>query len=299
MDRFLELSVFVAVAEAKGFAAAARRLNMSPPAVTRAVASLEERLGVRLLERSTRLVRATEVGNRYLEDARRIMQELHAADETAVGINARPRGRLVVTAPALFGRIYVMPGIVEYLEKYPETSVSTMFLDRVVNMLEEGIDVGVRIGRLPDSSLRALPVGRVRLVLCAAPAYLEAHGEPGHPDQLHRHNMIASAAGNHVLDLKFRTEGRERDMQVNARLTTNTNDAAIEAALQGHGITRLLSYQVAGYLASGQLQTVLDDWQPEALPVSILHREGRHAAARVRTFVDLIAQRLRNNPALQ
>ncbi len=299
MDRFQQLSVFVAVAEEEGFAAAARRLYMSPPAVTRSVAALEDRLGVKLFNRSTRLVRLTEVGVRYLEDARKVLSELESADETAAGINATPRGRLVVTAPVLFGRIYVMPGVVDYLERYPETSVSAMFLDRVVNLLEEGIDVGIRIGHLPDSSLRALPVGRVRVVLCASPAYLERHGVPQSPDDLKQHRMVASIAGNHVLDLKFKTENGEREMQVPAALTTNTNDAATEAALRGYGITRLISYQVAKHIESGELRTVLEEWEPEALPVNIIHREGRHEAARIRAFVDLLAERLRAESALQ
>lgn len=298
MDHFQQMSVFVAVAEEQGFAAAARRLHMSPPAVTRSVAALEEHLGVKLLQRSTRFVRTTEVGVRYLEDARRILLEVEAADETAAGINATPRGRLAVTAPVLFGRMFVMPGVVEYLKQYPETDVSVMFLDRVVNLLEEGMDVGVRIGRLPDSSMRALPVGSVRIVLCASPAYLQEHGVPKEPEDMQGHRMIASRAGNHLLDLRFKTKGHERDMQFKARLISNTNDAAIEAALQGYGITRVISYQVAPYLQSGELQTVLADREPDPLPINILHREGRHAASRVRTFIDLMAERLRADPAL-
>ena len=173
MDRLHLMTVFVAVAEEEGFAAGARRLHLSPPAVTRAVASLETRLGVKLLNRTTRYVRTTEAGQRYLEDARRILAEVDAADEAAAGINAEPRGHLAVTAPVLFGRMFVMPGIVDYLKRYPDTEVSAMFLDRIVNLLEEGLDVGVRIGELPDSSMRALRVGSVRLVLCASPHYLQ------------------------------------------------------------------------------------------------------------------------------
>lgn len=298
MDRFLLLSVFVAVAEEQGFAAAARRLSMSPPAVTRSVAALEAQLGVKLLERSTRYVRTTEAGVRYLEDVRRILLDIEAADATAAGINATPGGQLAVTAPVLFGRMFVIPGVVDYLQRYPQTEVSLMFLDRVVNLLEEGMDVGVRIGKLPDSSMHALQVGSVRIVLCASPDYLREHGMPRDPADLHEHQMIASRAGNHVLDLRFKTAGRERDTQFRARLSTNTNDSAMEAALQGFGITRLLSYQVADHLASGELQTVLTGWGPDPLPINILYREGRNAAAKVRTFVDLMVERLRANPAL-
>ncbi len=298
MDHFQSMSVFVAVAEEQGFAAAARRLHMSPPAVTRSVAALEEHLGVKLLQRSTRLVRITDAGVRYLEDARRILLEVEMANEAAAGINATPRGQLTVTAPVLFGRMFVMPGVLEYLGLYPETDVSLMFLDRVVNLLEEGMDLGVRIGRLPDSSMRAVPVGSVRIVLCASAAYLERHGVPQQPDDLRNHSLIASRAGNHLLDLRFKTTDRGRDRQFKSRLSTNTNDAAIEAVLQGYGITRLLSYQVAAQLATGELQTVLETWEPDPLPINILHREGRHAASRVSSFVDLLAKRLRVDPAL-
>ena len=194
MDRFHQLQVYVAVAEEEGFAAAARRLQLSPPAVTRAVASLEDTLGVKLLDRTTRYVRATEAGRRYLEDARQILAGLEAADETAAGINAEPRGHLAVTAPVMFGRLFVMPGIVDYLERYPAMEVEAVFLDRSVNLLEEGLDVGVRIGELPDSSMRALRVGSVRH--CAgggarlpgtARTTPGATGfAPAHPDRFHR-----------------------------------------------------------------------------------------------------------------
>ena len=197
------MNVFVAVAEEEGFAAAARRLRMSPPAVTRAVAALEERLGVKLFKRTTRHVRTTEAGQRYFEDARRILAEADAADEAAAGINAEPRGRLAVTAPVLFGRMFVMPGIVDYLSRYPDTEVSAVFLDRVVNLLEEGVDVGVRIGELADSSMRALLVGSVRLVLCASPKYLQRRGAPRAPQALLEHSIIASSAGSGALDWRL------------------------------------------------------------------------------------------------
>src|SRR3990167_1112375 len=176
MDRFHLMAVFVAVAEEEGFAAAARRLRMSPPAVTRAIAFLEERLGVRLLTRTTRLVRITDAGARYLEDARRILLEADEADEAAAGINATPRGHLAVTAPTLFGKDYVMPIITAYQRIFQETTVSALFVDRVVNLHDEGLDIGIRIGQLPESSLRAIRVGQVRRVVCAAPAYLDKHG---------------------------------------------------------------------------------------------------------------------------
>lgn len=299
MDRFHLMTVFVAVAEAEGFAAAARRLAMSPPAVTRAIATLEERLGVQLLQRTTRHVRVTEVGIRYLEDARRILQEVEAADEAAAGINAEPRGHITVTAPVLFGQKYVMPGIVDYLQRYPDTEVDAVFLDRVVNLLEEGIDVGVRIGALPDSSMRAVRVGSVRMLVCAAPEYIEREGLIEHPDALAQHSIIASSAGNLSHDWRFEYKGKKQTVRVNPRVSVTTNDAAISAARQGFGITRLLSYQVADEVAAGSLQILLDRFELPAIPVHIVHREGRLASTKVRAFIDLMAERLRQDKALQ
>jgi DNA-binding transcriptional LysR family regulator len=294
MDRFHLMSVFVAVAEEEGFAAGGRRLRMSPPAVTRAVVELEERLGVKLLDRTTRYVRVTEAGQRYLEDARRILAEVDAADEAAAGINAEPRGALAVTAPVLFGRKFVTPVIVDYLRRYPDTQVSAMFVDRVVNLIEEGLDVGVRIGDLPDSSMRALRVGSVRLVLCASPKYLERHGSPRAPQDLLRHGLIASIAGNNALDWRF----GNTTLKVQPRLTVTSNDAAIEAALRGLGIARLLSYQVASHAAGGKLRIILREHEPPPRPIHIVHREGRYTSVKVRTFVDLMAARLRADGSL-
>ena len=298
MDRLHLMTVFVAVAEEEGFAAGARRLHMSPPAVTRAVAALEARLGVKLLNRTTRYVRTTEAGQRYLEDARRILAAVDAADEAAAGINAEPRGHLAVTAPVLFGRMFVMPGIVDYLERYPGTEVSAVFLDRIVNLLEEGLDVGVRIGELPDSSMRALRVGSVRLVLCASPHYLQHHGLPRTLQDLTEHSTIASSAGSNAFGWRFETTSGSRTLRIQPRLSVTTNDAAIEAAVRGFGITRLLSYQVAPQIATGELQIILKEYEPAPRPIHIVHREGRYASAKVRAFVDLIAARLRAEHAL-
>jgi DNA-binding transcriptional LysR family regulator len=298
MDRFHLMNVFIAVAEETGFAAGARRLQMSPPAVTRAVATLEEHLGVKLLNRTTRHVRATQAGERYLDDARRILAAADAADEAAAGVSAKPRGHLAVTAPALFGRMFVIAGIVDYLQRYAQTKVSAMFVDRVVNLLEEGLDVGVRIGELPDSSMRALKVGSVRLLLCASPAYLQQRAIPQTPDDLLEHSMIASSAGSGLFDWRFVSARGTRTLRVEPRLTVTTNDAAIEAAVHGFGITRLLSYQVAPQLAAGALKVVLSDHEPPPRPVHIVHREGRYATATVRAFVDLLAARLRADSAL-
>lgn len=298
MDRLQQMQVFIAVAEEEGFAAAARRLKQSAPAVTRAVAGLEEHLGIKLLSRTTRLVRTTEAGQRYLEDARRVLAELEAAEEAAAGVNAEPRGLLSVTAPVMFGRRYVMPGIVEYLRRHPETRVDAVFVDRPVNLLEEGLDVGVRIGELPDSSMRALRVGAVRRILVAAPDYLAQRGTPDTPHALGLHTLVTSSAGNWGAGWRFVFPAGEQTVKLRPRLSVTSNDAAIEAAAAGFGITRLLSYQVAREIAEGSLVPVLEAFEPPAIPIHIVHRSGAGAPTKLRAFIDLMADQLRGDPAL-
>lgn len=298
MDRLYLMTVFVAVAEEESFAGGAWRLGMSPPAVTRAIAALEDRLGVRLLNRTTRFVRTTEAGQRYLDDARRIIGEVDEADEAAAGINAEPRGHLAITAPVLFGKLFVLPVIVEFLQRYPAVEVSALFLDRVVNVLEEGLDVGMRIGELPDSSMNALRVGSVRRVMCASPGYLEKHGTPHSPAALSGHTIIVATGISATSDWKFGQGFKLSAVRVKPRLTVSSIDAAIEAVLLGFGITRLLSYQVAPQLASERLKIILSEYEPAPLPIHVLHREGRYPSAKVRSFVDLIAVRLREHNAL-
>jgi len=255
-------------------------------------------LGVRLLTRTTRCVRVTEAGARYLEDARRILNDLEEADQAAAGNNATPRGLLAVTAPVLFGKLYVMPLLVEYQTTYAHTTVSALLVDRVVNLMEEGLDVGVRIGPLPDSTLRAIRVGQVRRVICATPAYLEQHGVPQVPDDLREHCLIAATGLSPTPEWRFQQNGAKRTVKVAPRLLVNTNDGALEAARAGFGLTRLLSYQVAPQLASGELTRVLGAFEEAALPVQVIHREGRHGSVKVRSFVDLAVQRLRADQAL-
>jgi len=298
MDRFHQLRVYIAVAEEEGFAAAARRLDLSPPAVTRAVAALEDTLSIKLLDRTTRYVRVTEAGRRYLEDARQILVALESADEAATGVNADPSGHLAITAPVMFGQLFVMPVVLEYLERYPGTEVDAVFLDRSVNLLEEGLDIGLRIGHLPDSSMRALRVGSVRHVLVAAPSYLDRHDSPCKPEDLEKHDLIASTAGGFGSGWRFLNGTRERQIKIAPRLSVTSNEAVLSAAAEGFGIARLLSYQVAADVEAGRLVVLMPEYEPAELPLHILHREGRHASAKVRTFIDLMAERLRGNGTL-
>lgn len=299
MDRFHLMTVFVAVAEEESFAAAARRLRMSPPAVTRAIAFLEERLGVRLLTRTTRLVRPTDAGVRYLEDARRILLDADEADEAAAGINATPRGHLAVTAPVMFGKIYVMPAITAYQQAFSGTTVSALFVDRIVNLVDEGLDVGIRIGALPDSSLRAIRVGQVRRVVCASPDYLDKYGSPKSPADLAQHRIVAATSVSAGAEWTFTREKEKIGVRLSPSILVNTNDGALEAAKSGYGLTRLISYQVANELEAGTLKTVLSDFEEGSLPIHVIHRENRHGSAKVRSFVDLAVERLRANKALQ
>ncbi|AKF11601.1 Transcriptional regulator, LysR family protein [Sandaracinus amylolyticus] len=293
VDRLEAMRAFVAVAEERGFASAARRLAMSPPAVTRAIASLEERIGTRLLHRTTRVVRLTDAGERYLADCKRILRDLEDAETIAAGLHAEPRGRLAVTAPATFGRLHVAPIVLELLERHPLLSVRALFVDHVVDLAEEGVDVAVRIAHLPDSSMRAVRVGTVRRVVCASPAYLEAHGAPRSPAELADRELIAFSGSGALRDWTFESQGETQVITPHARLIVNGAELAIAAALAGRGLTRVLSYQVEPELRAGRLRVVLEDHEPPPIPVHVVHREGRAVAAKVRAFVDLATTRLR------
>ncbi|WP_027477313.1 LysR family transcriptional regulator [Curvibacter gracilis] len=293
MDRLHLINVFVAVVDVGGFAGAARKLGISPPAVTRAIGELEAHLGARLLTRTTRVVRVTEAGARYVEDCRRILAELAEADESVSGLHGAPRGRLTVTAPVLFGALHVTPVVTEFLQRYPEVTAACWFMDRVVNLTDEGVDVAVRIGELPDSSLQAVRVGSVRRVICAAPSYLDAHGEPQQPEDLPSHTLISANAVTPAPEWRFKVEGELRSVRVVPRMLTTTNDSAIAAAVEGFGLTRLMSYQVDELVRRGQLRRVLERFELAPLPVHLVHREGRHASHKARAFIDLALERLR------
>jgi len=297
MDQFHAMTVFVAVAEAGGFAAAARALRMSPPAVTRAVSGLEERIGARLLVRTTRSVKLTETGARYLADCHRILADLAEADAAAAGAHATPTGTLTVTAPVMFGRLHVLPVLMAYLDAHDAVDARLLLLDRVTNMVEEGIDVAIRIGHLPDSALSAVRVGTIREVICGAPGYFAEHGVPETPGDLAEHRLVIADTSNLTsATWRFSRDGaleKAAHLQIRPRLVTNSIDAAIEAATAGWGLTRVLSYQVCHLVATGRLQLVLQAHEPPPLPVHVVHSEGRRANAKVRGFVDLAVARLR------
>ena len=295
MDRLDAMRAFVAVAEARGFAAAARRLAMSPPAVTRGIAMLEARVGARLLHRTTRVVRLTEAGDRFLGDCKRILAEIDDAEGAVAGMQTELRGDLAVTASAAFGRLHVAPLVLEFLRMHPQVSARTLYVDRVVDLMEEGFDVAVRIAHLQDSSLTAVTVGSVRSVVCASPDYIAAHGKPRAPDDLAQFDTIGFSQG--LVDEPWLFGGdskKPHSVNVSPRLNVNSAEVAIAAAVDGWGFTRVLSYQIAHEARAGRLKLVLTSFEPPRIPISLVYREGRKAAAKVRAFVEFAGARLRS-----
>ena len=293
MDRWLAMRIFVKVAETESFVKAARQMHMSAPAITRTVAALEELIGARLFVRTTRSVKTTEAGTRYLHDCRRILSDISEAESAAAGHYAEPSGTLAITASAMFGQMYVLPIVTTYLDAYPGMRARTFFVDRPVNIVDEGMDVAVRIGHLPDSGFTAIQVGSVRRVICASPAYLAAHGTPTDPGDLKHHRIVASNSAWASPEWRF-ADGQR--VLVDATLQCNTNEAAIATAKAGWGLTRVLLYQVGPALREGALQIVLSEFEEPPLPIHVLYPEGRQAPAKVRAFIDMAVSRLREDP---
>lgn len=295
MDRLRALRIFISVAEHESFAEAARRLNLSPTTVTRSIAALEASLGVPLLMRTTRSVRLTEEGALFLDRCRAGMAEIDEAFDVARGAALAPRGTLTVTAPVMFGRLHVLPIVTEMLALHPELQVRLLLVDRVVRLVEEGIDVAVRIADLPDSSMHMLRIGEVRRVLSASPAYLAQKGEPATLADLGNHDMIViEDEGDPHRDRSIEDARRSGWPP---RLSVNNMDAAIAAAVAGLGVVHTLSYQVADHFAAGRLRRLLADEPAPALPISLLFQSGRKDRPNIRAFVEVARRRL-NGAAL-
>jgi DNA-binding transcriptional LysR family regulator len=288
VDRIEDIEVFAEVAGQGSFVAAARRLNRSPTAITRAVADLEARLGVRLINRTTRAVSLTDAGERFLAGARRVLADLAEIEQAAAGFGVAPRGELSVTAPILFGRLHVLPIVTQFLEKFPDVTVRLMLLDRPVDLVEEGIDAAVRIGTLAESSAIATRLGHLRRVAVAAPDYLARRGIPRQPDDLAGHDVIVFGG---VGGQQWQFAGRT--VRVVPRLTVTTAEAAIDAATSGIGITRVFSYQAVDALARGAVARILIAHETEEIPVHLLYPGGAHRPPKLRAFIDDAAPRLR------
>lgn len=298
MDRLDAMAAFVVVVDEGSLAAAARRLGYSPAAVTRAIASLEDRLGAQLLHRTTRALRLTSLGETYLTTCRQVLDELQRVELGAAADQDTPRGLLTLTAPVLFGRLRIRPVLDRFLDTNPAVQARLVLLDRVVNLVDEGIDVAVRFAHLPDSSMVATHLGEVRRVLCASPAYIERHGVPHTPSELSSHACIMSNEAAAEPWSFAHDTGRRRGLQtalIHPRLIVNAAAAAIDSALDGHGVTRVMSYQVASDVVAGRLVLLLVDYVPPPIPVHFVMQADRSMTAKLRAFIDFAAPLLRTD----
>ncbi len=304
MDRLEAMRIFVAVADARGFAPAARQLGLSAPAVSRAIVALEEHVGAQLLRRTTRSVSLTDVGERYHADCKRILGDIEEADQTASGAHSAPQGQLSLTAPQMFGRMHVTPVVLDFLSRHPQVSMRTFFADHIVHLFEEGFDVAVRIAHLPDSGLTAVGVGHVRRMMLASPEYLHARGVPKTVGELERHDAIGFAVGGGAIaPWALYPPGTKAKpdrviAQPRMQLASNSGEMGIAAALAGRGIARALSYQVAAHVQAGRLQVVMADHEPAPIPVQVVYVDGRKAAAKVKAFVEFAVENLRGQAVL-
>ncbi|MBI3285423.1 MAG: LysR family transcriptional regulator [Burkholderiales bacterium] len=291
MDKLRAMQTFVAIVDQGSLTGAARSLESSLPATVRTLAMLEQALGVRLLNRTTRRHSLTEEGRAYLDSCRTILGAVEEAESRLSDQRSEVRGKLSVTASVLFGQQYVAPLVTRFLQQHPQVQCRLMLLDRVVNLLEEGIDVGLRIGVLDDSGLVAQQIGEVRRVVVASPAYLAQHGVPQHPDALAQANCLRFT-GNGRSAWRFQERGRERQVSVSGNLECNHGQPAVQACLAGVGLGQFLSYQVAPYLADGRLQEVLQDYALPPQPINVVYPHAGLLPSRVRMFVEWVKQEL-------
>jgi DNA-binding transcriptional LysR family regulator len=293
VDKLQAMTTFVRIVEQGSLTRAAEALGSSLPAVVRTLAALEQELRVRLLNRTTRRIHLTDEGALYVDRCRAILAAVRDADASLAARRAEPQGRLAVTAPVLFGRRYVAPVVNAFLAKHPATSIDLLLLDRTVNVVEEGIDVGVRIGALGDSSLVAQRVGDLRRVVCASPAYLRRRGVPRTPDDVRTHDCVRFTAMGAGGDWRFRAGRKAVAIPTKSRLTCNQVDAAVAACRDGLGLSMFLSYQVASEVAERKLRYVLEDYEFDPVPVNVIYPHARLPSANVRAFVDLAVATLR------
>lgn len=293
MNRLDSMSVLVAVVEAGSLSAASRKLKMPLPTVSRKVSELETHVGARLLIRSTRKLTLTEAGEAYVAACRRILEDVAEAERGASGEYSAPKGELTVTAPIVFGRVHVLPVTAEFLKAYPDVDVRLVLADRLLNLQDEHLDVALRIGELPDSSLVAMRVGETRRVVCASPAYLAKRGTPKNPQDIPKHDCVMFAGLMGPANWPFTDAGAERALPIHARLVVNTAEAAIDAAIAAVGLTRVYSYQVDAAVKAGALTIVLKKFEPAPAPISLLYNGQRLLPQKLRAFLDYAAPRLR------
>ncbi|MES1176381.1 MAG: LysR family transcriptional regulator [Myxococcales bacterium] len=293
MDRLESMSTLVAAVEAGSLSAAARRLGMPLATVSRKVSELELHLGTQLLHRSSRKLSLTDAGRSYLAACTRILEQIGEAERAASGEYSAPRGDLVLSAPIVFGRLHVLPIVTEFLRVYPEIDVRIVFSDRLANLFEEHVDVAIRVGALPDSSLIATRLGAIRRCVCGSPGYFERRGIPKQPPDLSHHDCITFEGISSADSWLFEGKRRGQSVQIRSRLIVNTAEAAIDAARLGLGVTRVFSYQFADSERNGALQRVLKSFEPAPLPVHLLHTAQPLLPLKLRVFLDYAAPRLK------
>ena len=295
MDKLQAMQGFVRIVEKGSLTAAAADLGKSLPSMVRALAALEREVGVTLLNRTTRRLHLTDEGGQYLEHCRIILGQVREAEAALKSRRAKPQGKLTVTASVMFGRRHVAPLVNEFVEEHPEVTAELLFVNRVVSLIEEGVDVAVRIGLLADSSLVAIPVGEIRRVVCASPAYLRRRGTPRRPGEVKQHRCIRFTGISPRSEWPFRTDSRSVAIPIASVISCNQADAAIDACAEGLGLGSFLSYMVAPLRRSGKLKYVLEDYETEPLPVHVAYPHSRLLSANVRAFVDLCVERLRKS----
>ena len=297
MDRLEAMSLFVAAVEAGSLSAAARRFGVPLATVSRKVSDLERHLNTRLLNRSTRRLTPTDAGEAYLAACRRILDDVGEAERAAAGEYSAPTGELAITAPVVFGRLHVLPVVTGFLAAYPDVDIRLTLADRITQLVEDHFDLALRIGQLPDSSLVAIGVGSIRRVVCASPAYLAEHGTPTIPEDLGTHDCITFEGLSSAAPWSFAKGKTDVTVQVRSRLQVNTAEAAVDAAIAGVGLTKVLSYQVDAAVRSGMLRIVLQEFEPEPWPVSLVHAGHGLLPVKLRAFLDFAAPRLKERLA--
>jgi DNA-binding transcriptional LysR family regulator len=297
MDRLEAMSLFVAAVEAGSLSAASRRFSIPLATVSRKISDLERHLNTRLLNRSTRRLTPTDAGQAYLSACRRILDEVGEAERTAAGEYSAPTGELAITAPVVFGRLHVLPVVTGFLAAYPDVDIRLTLADRITQLVEDHFDLAIRIGQLPDSSLVAIGVGAIRRVVCASPAYLAEHGTPTTPEDLGTHSCITFERLASATTWSFTRGKAEIPIQVRSRLQVNTAEAAIDAAIAGVGLTRVLSYQIEAAQRSGTLRVLLQEFEPKPWPVSLVHAGHGLLPVKLRAFLDFAAPRLKERLA--
>ncbi|WP_418016783.1 LysR substrate-binding domain-containing protein [Paraburkholderia caribensis] len=293
------MEVFVAIVDRGSFTGASEKLGMSAPTVSRALNSLETRVGAQLIARTTRSIRPTDAGMFYLEACRRVLDTIADAESNIAAEQSKPAGTLTVSAPVLFGQRFIAPLVNAYANIYPDVSVNVVYVDRTTRLIEEGVDIAIRIGHLGDSSVFAVPLGSVSRRTYAAPAYLDALGEPVHPRQLSDHHCVSFTGVTHPLEWLYYENGLRLPVRVRPRMIVDLAPAAVMAAVDRVGITQLLSYQAAPEVLSGSLQRILAAFEPESIPVNLLHVERKGTSMKIRSFVEFVTETLRRNVHLQ